>query len=157
MTILLAVAPMLVVAQEKAEEIMALEPAKLIEILKDPEASLFAKAKACQRLAVTGGRQRRDTLATLLWPETSQSRARASLSRDLSVINRLLGSRWLTADPGGMTSRTSRRQFAIPDEICLTSSGMMHVGGRSDSHGVLMMANSSLLSAVISSVLLRGA
>ncbi|MCK4316690.1 MAG: SARP family transcriptional regulator, partial [Anaerolineae bacterium] len=49
-------------------------------------------------LAVTGGHHSRDTLATLLWPEYDQSRARADLRRTLSVLNRTLGEGWLTAD-----------------------------------------------------------
>ena len=38
----------------KSAEIMSLPAPKLIEILKDSNASEFAKAKACQRLAVVG-------------------------------------------------------------------------------------------------------
>jgi len=49
-------------------------------------------------LAVTGGHHSRDSLATLLWPEYDQSRARADLRRTLSVLNRTLGEEWLTAD-----------------------------------------------------------
>jgi DNA-binding SARP family transcriptional activator/predicted ATPase len=49
-------------------------------------------------LAVTGGSHSRDSLATLLWPEYDQSGARADLRRTLSVLNRTLGSEWLTAD-----------------------------------------------------------
>jgi DNA-binding SARP family transcriptional activator len=49
-------------------------------------------------LAVTNDSQRRDTLATLLWPDASQRDARASLSRDLSVLKKLLEESWLTAD-----------------------------------------------------------
>ena len=41
-------------------------------------------------LAVTGQPQRRDTLAALLWPEYSQSRARAGLRRTLSSLNKAL-------------------------------------------------------------------
>ncbi len=52
--------------QIKAEEIMALEPARLIGILKDPHAPVFAKAKACQRLAVVGTKQAVPALAALL-------------------------------------------------------------------------------------------
>lgn len=49
-------------------------------------------------LAVTGESQSRDTLATLLWPEADQSRARAALRRDLSVLNKALGEGWLAVD-----------------------------------------------------------
>ena len=49
-------------------------------------------------LAVTGQAQARDTLATLLWPEFDQSRARAALRRTLSTLNRALGGVWLRAD-----------------------------------------------------------
>jgi predicted ATPase/DNA-binding SARP family transcriptional activator len=40
----------------------------------------------------------RDTLATLLWPEYDQSRARADLRRTLSLLNRMLGDEWIAAD-----------------------------------------------------------
>jgi len=49
-----------------AAQIMTLPPAKLIAILKDPSASVYAKAKACQRLAVTGDRTAVPALAALL-------------------------------------------------------------------------------------------
>ena len=49
-----------------AAEIMALEPAKLIAILKEPGASVYAKGKACQRLAVVGGKTAVPALAALL-------------------------------------------------------------------------------------------
>jgi predicted ATPase/DNA-binding SARP family transcriptional activator len=48
-------------------------------------------------LAVTGCSHSRDSLAALLWPEYDQSGARADLRRTLSVLNRTLGSEWLTA------------------------------------------------------------
>lgn len=41
-------------------------------------------------LAVTGKAHARDTLATLLWPEYDQTRARASLRRTLSTLNKAL-------------------------------------------------------------------
>lgn len=41
-------------------------------------------------LAVNSQRHRRDTLATLLWPESSQQRARASLRRTLYQLNQVL-------------------------------------------------------------------
>jgi DNA-binding SARP family transcriptional activator len=49
-------------------------------------------------LAMMGGSHSRDTLATLLWPEYDQSRARAGLRRTLSELNTTLGEGWLTAD-----------------------------------------------------------
>ncbi|WP_420640747.1 ATP-binding protein [Candidatus Leptofilum sp.] len=49
-------------------------------------------------LAVTGEAQQRDSLAALLWPDSSQSRARASLRRDLSVLNKALGNQWLITE-----------------------------------------------------------
>jgi DNA-binding SARP family transcriptional activator/pimeloyl-ACP methyl ester carboxylesterase/class 3 adenylate cyclase len=48
-------------------------------------------------LAVTNGEYGRDELATLLWPESDQSSARASLRRTLYRINRTLGEGILTA------------------------------------------------------------
>jgi HEAT repeat protein len=54
------------------EPVMKLDPAKLIELLKDPSATVFQKAKACQRLAVTGGKDAVPALAALLnHPELS--------------------------------------------------------------------------------------
>lgn len=52
--------------QNNAAEIMALEPARLIQILGNPEATVFAKAKACQRLAVIGTKEAVPALAALL-------------------------------------------------------------------------------------------
>jgi DNA-binding SARP family transcriptional activator len=49
-------------------------------------------------LAVTGRGHTRDTLATLLWPEFDQSRARAALRRTLSALNRALDGTWIEAD-----------------------------------------------------------
>ncbi len=49
-----------------AEEIMALPPARLVAILKDTGASEYARAKACQQLAVNGGRDAVPALAALL-------------------------------------------------------------------------------------------
>ena len=49
-------------------------------------------------LAVAGGCHRRDSLATLLWPEYDQSRALAYLRRILSMLNRVLDGEWLAVD-----------------------------------------------------------
>jgi len=53
-------------AQQKAEEIMSLDETKLIGILGDPRATEFAKAKACQRLAVIGTKEAVPALAQML-------------------------------------------------------------------------------------------
>ncbi|MCC6454492.1 MAG: AAA family ATPase [Caldilineaceae bacterium] len=49
-------------------------------------------------LAVTGDSQPRDGLAALFWPETSQSEARAALSRRLSELSSQLDASWLESD-----------------------------------------------------------
>jgi DNA-binding SARP family transcriptional activator len=49
-------------------------------------------------LAVTRRRHTRDALAGLLWPEYSQSRARAALRRTLSSLGRARAEGWLVAD-----------------------------------------------------------
>ena len=46
-------------------------------------------------LLMTRQPQRRDTLATLFWPELGQSAARAALRRDLHMLNSAIGSAWL--------------------------------------------------------------
>jgi HEAT repeat protein len=56
----------LVSAQDKAEKIMVLEESKLIKILKRRKATEFAKAKACQRLAMIGTKKAVPALASLL-------------------------------------------------------------------------------------------
>ena len=52
-------------------------------------------------LAVTGTPHSREALATLLWPESTSSRARASLRRVLVTLRQALGEGWLELD-GGM-------------------------------------------------------
>ncbi len=49
-----------------AEEIMALPAAKLEALVQDPGASTYAKAKACMRLAVVGGKSAVPAVAPLL-------------------------------------------------------------------------------------------
>ena len=57
-------------------------------------------------LAVTPGAHGRATLATLLWPESGESAARAGLSRALADLRQTVGAEWLTAEGD---------QIALPD------------------------------------------
>jgi HEAT repeat protein len=50
----------------KADAVITLDPPKLVQVLKDPGATVFQKAKACQRLAVVGGKEAVPALAALL-------------------------------------------------------------------------------------------
>lgn len=59
-------------------------------------------------LAVTGQAHRRETLATMLWPDNDQVSAHAHLRRDLSELHKALGGGWLdisreavALEPGG--------------------------------------------------------
>ena len=61
----LAESPTFLSAQN-AKEIMSREPAKLVETLKSAQASVFEKAKACQRLAVVGAKDAIPSLVPLL-------------------------------------------------------------------------------------------
>ena len=63
----------------KSAEIMSLPVPRLIEILKDSNASEFAKAKACQRLAVVGGKTAVPALASLLGDQKLAHYARFGL------------------------------------------------------------------------------
>lgn len=49
-------------------------------------------------LALIGEPQRRDTLATLLWPDSTQTLARSSLRRELSLLKKALEGKWLVVE-----------------------------------------------------------
>lgn len=49
-----------------ASDIMSMSPADLVTLLEDPQGSVFAKAKACQRLAVVGSTEAVPALEALL-------------------------------------------------------------------------------------------
>jgi adenylate cyclase len=66
-------------------------------------------------LAVTGQPHSRDALATLFWPDQSQSRARGYLRRDLSELNISLGSEWLEIDRETVQLKGSSRPLTSPD------------------------------------------
>lgn len=61
-----AQAPPPIPPEFQAAAVMKLEPPKLVQILSDPGATVFQKAKACQRLAVVGGQEAVPALAALL-------------------------------------------------------------------------------------------
>jgi hypothetical protein len=61
-----AVPPMVDEKYGTAGQIRALKPAALVAILNDPQGSIYAKAKACQRLAVTGDASAVPALKALL-------------------------------------------------------------------------------------------
>ncbi len=62
-----------------AGDIMLLPAAQLIAILRDPNASEYARAKACQRLAVVGDRSAVPALAPLLTDPHLSHYARTAL------------------------------------------------------------------------------
>ncbi|MEZ4634632.1 MAG: BTAD domain-containing putative transcriptional regulator [Caldilineaceae bacterium] len=65
----------------------------------DDEPVTFSRRKSLALLAylgVTGVAQQRDTLATLLWPDSAQGHARGLLRRELSSLRSALGGSWIT-------------------------------------------------------------
>ena len=54
-------------------------------------------------LAVTGKAQSRSTVAALLWPESDEVRAKATLRRTLAALNNAIGKSWLIADRNTLT------------------------------------------------------
>ncbi len=75
----LMVAPIPGWAQSNSKEIMARPRAELIEILNNPSASAFEKAKSCQRLAVVGTSDAVPALAALLADKNLNVYARCGL------------------------------------------------------------------------------
>ena len=66
-------------AQTNSKEILARTPAQLVETLSNPAASVFEKAKACQRLAVVGTKDAIPALVALLPDENLNLYARFGL------------------------------------------------------------------------------
>lgn len=58
-------------------------------------------------LGLTGQHHTRDALATLLWPDYDQSRARAALRRTLSTLNKALAGEWLDIERETVGLKTS--------------------------------------------------
>jgi HEAT repeat protein len=77
--LLLAAMPAVCFAQGNAQDIMSKKPAELVDILKSEKATLFEKAKACQRLAVVGTPDAVPALAALLADEKLNVYARTAL------------------------------------------------------------------------------
>ena len=68
-------------------------------------------------LAVTGQSYSRDALATLLWPEYDQSRARAALRRTLSVLNKALQGSPLEIDRETVALKQSQEVWIDLDQF----------------------------------------
>jgi hypothetical protein len=66
-------------AQEVAGPILAMSSEQLRGVLEDPQAKMFDKAKACQRLAVVGGKEAAPILAAQLADEQLNVYARTAL------------------------------------------------------------------------------
>jgi HEAT repeat protein len=77
--LVLAASATLVWAQTNSQEIMARPAAALVELIKNPNAPVFEKAKACQRLAVIGTKDAVPALAALLPDEHLNLYARFGL------------------------------------------------------------------------------
>lgn len=85
------VPPMVDEKYGSAEQIMALPLAKLVALLRDQNGSVYAKAKACQRLAVVGDKTATPALAALLTHPELSHYARFALEpmRDTSADDAL--------------------------------------------------------------------
>ena len=75
----LAVVPSYSQGQTNSKQIMTRPAAELVELLGDPNASVFEKAKACQQLAVVGSKDAVPALAALLPDEKLNVYARFGL------------------------------------------------------------------------------
>ncbi|HSH05997.1 MAG TPA: AAA family ATPase [Anaerolineae bacterium] len=82
-------------------------PQLTLAFLRTPQLELNGKPVSISRrkgigllayLAVTRQTYTRDTLASLLWPEAPQARARAGLRQVLWQINKVLGKSWVVAE-----------------------------------------------------------
>jgi predicted ATPase/DNA-binding SARP family transcriptional activator len=86
-------------------------------------------------LAVTGETHSRDTLATLLWSDYDQQRARAALRRTLSALNKALPSTALEVDRETISLRRSPDLWVDVVEFrqyltsCLASEGDLYTTG----------------------------
>lgn len=78
-----------------------------IEAAGEPLQVDTRKATALLAYIALEGPQRRESLAALLWPDSTEARARAALRRTLSVLNRALDRRWL---------RSARSSVGLVDE-----------------------------------------
>lgn len=70
-------------AEFQAEKILRMAPADLVNLLKDPAATEFQKAKACQRLASVGTKEAVPALAALLADPQLAHYARYGLETNL--------------------------------------------------------------------------
>ena len=139
-------APPQIPAEFNAEAIMQLDAAKLIQILKDPAATVFQKGKACTRLAVIGGKDAVPAMAALLSHPQLSNYARFGLepnpdpSADV-VLRAALGQVKGRLLAGGITSIGTRRDAKAADSLGkllndadidvagAAASALAHIGG----------------------------
>lgn len=75
---------------------------------------------------------RRDTLAGLLWPETSPERARATLRRTLSTLRSALGGSWLDTERDLVTLDTARAWIDVEELRRLVAGTLEHGHGANE-------------------------
>lgn len=87
-------------------------PHLVIRLLGPPQIELDGKLVSVETrkaiallayLAVTGQAQSRSTVAALLWPDSDETRAKATLRRTLTALNNAIGKQWLIADRNTLT------------------------------------------------------
>jgi len=83
------------------------------------------KAVALLAYLAVAGEQSRDGLATLLWPESDRTRARAALRKALSVVNGQLGARWLVS---------GRSEVSLSDGVHVDVHAFRHALRRVEAH-----------------------
>jgi DNA-binding SARP family transcriptional activator/tetratricopeptide (TPR) repeat protein len=82
-------------------------------------------------LAASERRRRRDHLAGMLWPESSEERARAALRRTLAALRSGLGGRWVVADRDTVTLGGDGLSVDV-DRLAVTADSMYEHGHGDD-------------------------
>jgi DNA-binding SARP family transcriptional activator len=83
-------------------------------------------------LAVTGGWQGRDGVATLLWPDYDRTHARAALRRTLSALNKALGDGWLRIERAALRLDPAGAWFDVARSRELVAACLGHGHGHAE-------------------------